>query len=123
MTATAMIGREVRSLWGKTGVVVEWEPLTHSMCDALVEFSDGTKCWHASRELRPIGELAGIPLPSREEAIREADKRALVQLRQIRERLVDEWHRPWPGAEHGKAIVGSAIDGALEGITKGDSRG
>jgi hypothetical protein len=31
----------------------------------------------------------------------------------MRADLVRDWHKPWPGAEHGKALVGMMIDGAL----------
>lgn len=111
-----MNGREVRAPWDGVGVVVKWEPLSSGMCDTLVRFEGGREVWHASHTLRPVGLLAGIPLPNRAEARAEADRRTLAQLQAIRGRLVDEWHRPWPGAEHGKALVGKGIDGAIEKV-------
>ena len=105
-----MIGREVRTVRGEVGVVVQWEPLGASMCDVLVEHSDGRKCWHASHSLK---STCGGPLPTRDEARAEADAVATRQLQGILTQHVAKFHDRWPGAEHGKAIVGNAIVGAL----------
>ena len=114
-----MEGRRVRAPWDGVGVVVKWKPLSSGMCDSLVRFEDGREVWHASHTLRPV---EGRPLPSRAEAREEADRRTLAQLQAIRGRLVNEWHRPWPGAEHGKAMVGKAIDGAIEEVRQKGTR-
>ena len=51
------------------------------------------------------------------EAARTAHNAPIVaQLRQIRADLIRDWHNSWPGAEHGKALVGHMIDGALEDL-------
>lgn len=41
----------------------------------------------------------------------------IAQLVAIRAQLVAEWHRPWPGCEHGKAIIGMAINGAIKDLS------
>lgn len=106
-----MIGRRVRTAWGETGQVVQWEPLGAAMCDALVELDGGRSCWFSSSDLRPIDGQG--PLPERCQ-VREVERqRALRQLRVCRADLVARWHEKWPGAEFGKALVGMAIDGAI----------
>jgi hypothetical protein len=108
-----MIGRKAKSLWGETGEVVKWEPLGSGMCDVLLQQDDGKQVWHASSDLRPIDGLG--QLPSRKEAQEHAEKTALRQLRAIRAQHVKEFRTtPWPGAEFGKALVGQAIDNAIE---------
>lgn len=42
-----------------------------------------------------------------------ANSGVALQLRRIRRDLIDEWSRPWFGAEHGKAILGQALNCAL----------
>jgi hypothetical protein len=80
------------------------------MCDVLIEV-DGHHIAVASSDLRPLeGES---PLPSRREAIAKSNAIALWSLRAIRDQLVSDWNKPWPGAEHGKALVGMSIDGAI----------
>lgn len=37
----------------------------------------------------------------------------IAQLLQMRADLIRDWATPWPGVEHGKALVGMMIDGAL----------
>jgi hypothetical protein len=84
------------------------------MCDALVQFDDGYECWYGSHELR---SAHGNPLPTRQEARRENDARMLSQLQGIRARHEREFHRPWEqGAEFGRAIIGKAIDGAINEV-------
>lgn len=109
----AMIGRAVTAR-GKRGVVEQWEPLGAAMCDALIVFEDGSRCWFASHELRPV-DGAG-PLPSRADEQKIARARAIVQLRATRADHVRDFGKPWPGANFGKAIVGMAIDGAISDL-------
>ena len=116
-----MIGRRVRTFWGETGVVVQWEPLLHSMTDALVDHDDGRLCWHSSHSLRPIDD--GGPLPSREVACEAARQKGLEQLKRIREQHVAEMHKPWPGMEFGKAHVGQMLDGAIASLEKDKGSG
>lgn len=111
-----MVGRQVRTLWGETGRVIRWEPLGHAMTDALVRRDDGTECWYSSRDLHPTD--GNGPLPSRDDARRQAETTAIVSLRACREQLIAEWHTPWPGCEHGKAIIGMAIDGAIASLKR-----
>lgn len=108
-----MIGRKV-TVRGRPGIVARWEPLASGMCDALIDHTDGRSCWYASHELRPIDDLG--PLPDRHEVRRVADAQALTQLQTIRARHVAGFARPWPGCEHGKTIIGRAVDGALEAL-------
>lgn len=104
-----MIGRKVR-VDGELGVVVEWKPLGSGMCDALVEFESGRRCWYASHGLKPAD---GAPLPSRSEARETAKAEALRKLRLIREQHIADFHKPWRGCEFGKAIIGNAINDAI----------
>ena len=112
-----MVGRRVR-VEGREGVVAAWEPYGAAMCDARVEFDDGSVCWYSSHSLVRVD--GGGPLPSREDACRAADDVALVQLRAIRADLVSEvrGHKPWPGCEFGKTLVGRGIDGAIADVEK-----
>ena len=112
-----MLYRIVRPLCEtRHGKVVFWDPLSWGMCDALVEFEDGSQCFYSSRDLRPVDGLGS--LPSRDEARRRADAVALRELREIRASLVEEVkHGPqWPGCEFGKAFVGMGVDGAIKEI-------
>ena len=106
----AVIGRRVKAR-GEAGVVTVWKPLGASMCDVLILFDDGRICWFASHELHPID--GDGPLPLRREAQEQARITAIASLREIRRQHVRDFRNPWPGAEHGKVIVGRAIDGAL----------
>jgi len=110
-----MVGRKVKSTWGRTGEVVKWEPLGAGMTDTLVQHDDGL-CWHASHSLKPIDDLG--PLPSRREAQEAARVQALDSLRAIRADHVANFNKPWPGCEHGKAILGRAIDGAIKELSR-----
>ena len=92
--------------------MIQWKPLSSGMCDTLVENEEGQRCWHSSRSLQPTDDLG--PLPSRSEALEEARKERLRQLRTIREDLVQNFHERWFGLEHGKALVGRALDNAIK---------
>lgn len=114
-TTNNMINRRV-TVPGTTGTVVEWQPLGPALCDILVREDSGRMCWYASHA---VGVADGLgPLPSRRDAQAAADAKALVMLRAIRKQHVAEFHKPWPGAEHGKAIVGRAIDAALAEVSR-----
>lgn len=112
-----MIGRRVKS-WSRddAGTVVEWEPLTPgTMTDTLVQYDDGSKCWHASSGLQPVDGQG--PLPSRREAQRAAEEHSKRCLRSIHARMVEivekPWLEPWEYCEFGKAMIGNAVAGAL----------
>lgn len=111
-----MVGRAVRAR-GRDGTVEQWEPLGAAMCDALVRFEDGSRCWFASHELRPADALG--PLPSRSGARKIAEGEALTRLRAIRADHVRDFAKPWPGANFGKAIVGMSIDAAIKSFSRG----
>jgi len=106
-----MVGRRVKHWYWKTGEVVLWKPLGAGVCDTLVLLDDGREVWFASHDLEPIDGLG--PLPSRGAARERARAEALCSLRAVRGELVAEWLAPWPGCEHGKAVVGRAIDAAI----------
>jgi hypothetical protein len=108
------IGRRVAGYGCQGGTVDQWEPLGSALCDALVRRDDGSVCWYALHGLRPIDDLG--PLPSRADAIEAARAETLASLREIRRQHVAAFHEPWPGCEHGKAIVGRAIDRAIADI-------
>lgn len=101
---------------GKTGVVVKWEPLSSGMCDAFVIFKDGSECWFSSTELRPADDLG--PLPSRADARAAAEAETIRSLRAIRAQHVADFNKPWPGLEHGKALFGQMLDGAIGDLEK-----
>lgn len=112
-----MIGRKVKTVWGKIGAVgeiIRWEPLGSGMCDTFVRWDDGSECWHGSTDLRPVDDLG--PLPSRQEAIKAAKEETLRSLHEIKRQHIRDWVKPWPGCEHGKAIIGNAINGAIKKI-------
>lgn len=117
IAAARMIGRHVKSGWHSLvdGEIVQWEPFGAALTDVLVrDVASGKLSWYASHGLKPIDGKG--PLPSRDEA-REVNRRTMeASLEKIREQHVRDWRRPWPGAEHGKAIVGRAIDGALTSV-------
>lgn len=116
-----MIGRKVASPWYRltSGTVTDWQPTSAAMCDCLVvDDCNGAVCWYSSRDLRPIDGKG--PLPSRKEAKKRAEAETLTSLRAIREIMVKEIRerKPWPGCEHGKAILGMAVDGAIADLTR-----
>lgn len=104
---------------GLRGTVIQWEPLSMQMCDALIRFDDGSECWYASHELRPEpgDALAGIPLLDRTEARQDNDRRMKAQLEAIAVQHKKQMGKPWEGAEFGKAIIGKAIQGALDDVS------
>jgi hypothetical protein len=107
-----MIGRRVRSVWGEHGVVVDWQPLGSALTDTLIELENGYRCWYAATDLRPADDQG--PLPERRAAQREAASAALKHLRGIREQLIRDFRKPWPGCEFAKTLVGRAIDSAIK---------
>ena len=110
-----MIGRHVSSAWYGLvdGVIERWEPLGCAATDVLVrDVTSGSLCWYASHSLTPIDRLGS--LPSRRDAQDTARREQLASLQAIRAQHVVAWCEPWPGSEHGKAILGRAIDGAIE---------
>lgn len=117
-----MIGRRVRVIYPASdghGTVTQWAPLGAAMCDALVALDSGGLCWYASSALRPIDDRG--PLPSRADAQEAARLETLASLRKIRKDLIAEWSRPWPGCEHGKALLGKAIDGAIDSVVDAET--
>jgi hypothetical protein len=106
-----MIGRRVKAPWDGDGEVVKWEPLGAAMCDALVRFDSGREVWHGSHSLRPIDGLG--ELPSRRTAQEVARHRSIASLQVILSNHIRDFNKPWLGCEHGKAIIGNAIVGAI----------
>ena len=112
-----MVNRRVCA-HGRDGVVTRWEPLGSGMTDTLVcHDDDGSECWYASHTLTPIDDDG--PLPTREEAQDYAARTSLRQLTQIRAQHVEDFRKPWHGAEFGKALFGRALDRAIENVKKG----
>ena len=98
---------------GAHGTVRQYDPLASSMCDVLVGHDDGSSCWYASAELC---RTDGAPIPDRWVVRKQADICALAALQAIRARHVAEFDRPWPGANFVKAIIGQALDGAIDHV-------
>lgn len=121
MIEPTIVGRRVKSAWHRIrGVIVEWEPLGASPCDALVRNDDdGRMVWCPSRDLEPDDGWG--PLPSRAEAQARSRDEITAHLEWSRAQLIAEWHRPWPGAEFGKTLIGQSIDNALAEL-KGESK-
>jgi len=103
-----MVGRRVKPwMEPREGVVIQWEPLTEQMCDALVRHDDGHECWYSSYSLRPVDGLGD--LPSRQEARKTADETALYQLQGILAQHVkdcDPGGKRWEGFEFAKGLFG-----------------
>ena len=110
MASSTLVGRRVRTASGGEGVVIKWEPLGAGLTDALVRFNGGHEVWYASHELHPV---SGGSLPTRATAREVARHDALRSLKAIRKAHVEEFRKPWPGAEHGKVTIGRAIDAAI----------
>jgi hypothetical protein len=98
---------------GQQGTVARYEPLGAGMCDVLFSGDDGREVWVASHECK---RLDGSALPSRRSLIEQADRERLRSLRMIREQHIQEFHKPWPGMEFGKAHFGQMIDAVLGDI-------
>jgi hypothetical protein len=47
-----------------------------------------------------------------------ANKPIIEQLHKIKNSLISEWRESWPGVEHGKGILGQAINRAIEELDK-----
>lgn len=114
-----MVGRKVKS-GSMTGEVVDWKPLVHGCCDALVREEtgvaayghyEGRLCWYGSADLQPNDDQG--PLPRRDVVRAWARLNAIDDLTVALHQHVKDFHKPWPGMEHGKAIVGNSIAGAL----------
>lgn len=108
-------GRRVRDGWHNVeGEIVKWDPLSSGMCDILVRRDNGDLVWLASYAVKPIDGRG--PLPSRQGVRREAAEETLCSLRAIRSQHIADFHKPWPGAEFGKAIIGQALNDAIASL-------
>lgn len=98
------------------GEVISWDPFTAGMCDIVVRFPDGYECAYGSSDPKPVDGKG--PLPSKVDLCRLNDVLTLAQLQGIRAQHVEDTrqHKPWPGAEHGKTIIGQALDGAIADV-------
>jgi len=111
---TIPIGRAVSDpYYGDHGTVVKWEPWNKG-CDTLLELADGRRIWCAMHTLRA---LDGAPLPDSAEARKIGRAAAHSQLKAIRAQHIRDFHKPWPGAEFAKVLIGRAIDQAIEETT------
>ncbi len=110
-----MLGARVRVAGFGDGTIELWEPYGAGHTDTLVVADDGRRCWFASYALTAIDDKG--PLVARRDALALRREEMTTSLAAIRARHVAEWRKAWPGAEHGKAIIGRAIDGALADVT------
>jgi hypothetical protein len=81
------------------------------MTDTLVRLEDGREVWFAMSSLRPTDGLGSLPDHATARAV--ADAETLRSLNVIRAQHIADWRRPWLGCEHGKALLGQALDGAI----------
>lgn len=113
-----MIGRKVKSTYHRVeGTVIDWQPLSAGMCDVVVRTAEGKEIAIASTDLSPV-DPRFPPLPTRAEAQEQNRVLMVHQLRQIRRNLINDFHRPWPGLEFGKTLLGQAVDAALDELGK-----
>lgn len=110
-TENLMIGRKVTGWQCSSGEIIRWTPLSASLCDVLILLENGTECWFSSDSLKPVDDKG--PLLSRNEFRRTTDKITLKQLQQIRDDLIRDFNKPWPGMEFGKAHMGIALNQAI----------
>lgn len=78
-------------------------------------------CWKNESHLRTLGlECAECFFEAERRArIRAQNAPIIASLQAIREKLISEdWHKPWPGCEHGKALFGMMLDGALKDLSQ-----
>lgn len=110
----SVAGREAL-LSGERVTIETWEPFGAGMCDVRVRFESGRILWTTLYTLQPT---SGEPFPQRREICKMRNEESIAQNEKIRADLVEEIRsgRRWPGAEHGKAILGRAIDGALRDL-------
>lgn len=93
-----------------TGVIVQYQPFGGSMCDVLIQFSDGYECWYSSTE-RGLRDV----VPDRRWIQELRRLESITQLEAILENFIKvEFYKPWPGCEFGKTLIGNGIVGALE---------
>ena len=110
------VGAEVYCVWERQhGVVLKYDPFTGGMNDVVVRFEDGRKVWTSCHMLK---RTDGAALPDHREVCKARDEQTLAQLQSIRAQHVRDFNKPWPGAEHGKAIVGMALDGAIKDVKR-----
>lgn len=112
------IGRTVKDRYApnRTAKILRYEPLGYSsMSDVLLEFEDGSHCWHSLNEFEPVDGLG--PLPVRVVVRKLSDEESIADLRGIlRKHVLDvTGGKPWPGMNFGKAHVGNMILGAMVG--------
>ena len=110
------IGRKVRDRYApnRTAKILQYEPLGYSsMSDVLLEFEDGSRCWHQMYAFEPADGLG--PLPVRDAVRKLSDEESIADLRGIlRKHVLDVTKgRPWPGMNFGKAHVGNMLLNAL----------
>lgn len=113
-------GARVRDPYTKReAIVIQWAPLTHAMCDVLVEYCDNKQqIWTSTHVLIPIQEDGSpdtIARMTRQEAIREAEERTLHDLHQIQV----QWRK---SANDGmspiaRKLMNTAIELAIDDVT------
>ena len=76
---------------GQAATVVKWDPISAAMCDALIQFEDGSQCWVGSHVLKPSNPALTLPL--RKDAIAEANRVMDYQLKAIAARWSKDYSR------------------------------
>jgi hypothetical protein len=105
----------------KTGEVIDWQPLAHALCDALVRYEDGSECWtstHTLRSVREDGTPDNVPRQSRQEAIRENNERMVSDLTAIQARWKKDLASDRELGPTARALLHQMIDGALQETKK-----
>ena len=108
-------GRRIETAYGEIGEIIQYDPFSSGMCDCLIRRENGLECWYAAHMLKPLDDGGQAALPNRLELIERRKIESIAQLEAIKEKFIrEDFHKPWPGQEFGKATIGNAINGALE---------
>lgn len=105
---------------GREAIIIQWEPLTAAMNDALIEYCDDkSQIWTSTHILIPIREDGSpdtLPRLTRKEAIQQAEEDTLHSLHQIQV----QWRRSSNDGMSpiARKLMNTAIEMAIEDMTQ-----